>query len=488
MKPTDIVFTADQFTRLQAHLFQENEDEQAAYAFVSPAENEESLRLLVHHIIPLTREDFIEQSGTYLEVQPGVAAQIAQLAIEDDYGLIEIHSHPFADDDVVFSATDTEYALPRFRWFAEQVGRSSNRAFHHAMLVFGVNSADALYYDRQRDVMQPARRVVVLDSPLRVMPIPQPEENAPAPDAPTADDRYGVRISRQIAAFGAEGQRRLGEIKVGIVGLGGIGCLIANELALLGVRQFVLIDADQIDVTNLNRFVGATLADAEAGKMKVEVVARAIHDIDPHAKVTQITAMLPAAETMDILKDMDVLFGCTDTHGSRLLLNSLSVQYLMPYIDTGVGIFTDGNGRITEAGGQFRVMLPGKFCLNCIDAIDTDQAMRDLLPPEARVEHQARGYIPTEDIPAPSVVFLNATLASLAVGEFLNLIAPYRDSAAILYYFLLTQELRKINAVRNPDCVVCGTRGRLALGDLEQMPGVEAQTKITPPPIHPSGK
>lgn len=470
MKPTDIIFTADQFARLHAHLFQENADEQAAYAFVSPAESSDTLRLLVHHLILLSPENFIEQSGTYLEVEPQIAAQIAELALEGDYGLIEIHSHPFADESVYFSSTDTEYALPRFRWFAEQIRNVSPRTFHHLMLVFGVNSADALVYDRQTDSMLPARRVLVLESPLRVISI-RAEETPSA----SAESRYLTRTSRQIAAFGAEGQRRLAEVKVGIVGLGGIGCLIAHELALLGVRQFTLIDADRIDLTNLNRFIGATLADAEAGLLKVDVVARAISGIDPGASVMQIAEPFPTSASLDALKDVDVLFGCTDTHGSRLLMNNLSVQYLLPYIDTGVGIFTNSEGRITEAGGQFRVVLPGKFCLNCIEAIDTAQAMQDLLPPDARAEHQARGYIPNEDIPAPSVIFLNATLASLAVGEFLNLIHPYRELSAILYYFMQTQELRRISAVRNPECVVCGTGGRLAVGDLDTLPGLDVK-------------
>lgn len=475
-KPVDIIFTADQADRLRAHLFQENQDEQAAYAFVSPADSDECLRLLVHHLVTLGPDAFLEQNATYLEVKPEIAAQIAQHALEGDFGLVEIHSHPFADESVAFSATDTDYALPRFRWFAEQIAQASGRAFHHVMLVYGISSADAFYYNRADDAVQPVRRLLVLESPLQVTAI-APAEVSSAGSAPD-ETGYAERTSRQIAAFGAEGQRQLAQIKVGIVGVGGIGGLVAQQLALLGVRRFVLVDADTLEVTNLNRFIGAALADAEAKRLKVEVITRAIQSIDPGARTTQFAEAFPTAAALAALKDVDVLFGCTDTHGSRLILNALSVQYLLPYIDIGTGIFTDGDGHITEAGGQFRVMLPGKFCLSCIDAIDSAQAMRDLLPLDARAEHQARGYIPTEDIPAPSVVFLNATLASLAVGEFLNLIAPYRESASVVYYFMQTQELRRIGASRSPDCVVCGAGGRLALGDLDYLPGLEPARKL----------
>jgi len=486
----EIVFTADQFARLRAHLLQDNQDEQAAYAFVAPAAGGGALRLLVHHSILLTPDNFTTQSDVYLEVKPEIAAQIAQLALEGDYGLIEIHSHPFAADEVHFSETDIEYALPRFRWFAEQM---TGHTFHHAMLVLGVNRADALYYDRAADAMVAMDRVVILESPLRelvMVPFVAPADGAskavpPAsPTLPPTDPAYHQRTARQIGAFGATGQARLADIRIGIVGLGGIGSIMAQQLALLGARDFVLVDGDALEVSNLNRFVGATLADAQAGMLKVDAIARLIRALDPHAQVTKIPTAFPTADAITSLKGADVLFGCTDTHGSRLLLNAFSAQYLLPYIDIGVGIFTDpdGTGRITEAGGQFRVVMPGSYCLNCIDAIDTAQAARDLLPAEARVQHQARGYIPTEDMPAPSVIFLNATLASLAVGEFLNLVSGYRPPSAILYYFMQTQELRRITAVRNPACVVCGASGRLALGDLESVAGLEVRPRAMPFP------
>jgi molybdopterin/thiamine biosynthesis adenylyltransferase len=466
-RPVDLVFTAEQYARLHAHLFQ-NSDEQAAYAFASYTDGHETLRLLVHHLVLLTPEDFIEQSGVYLEVKPDIAARITEHALEGTFSLIEIHSHPFADADVAFSETDTRHALPRFRWFAEQLAAQpqARAAFHHAMLVLGVSSADALYYDRAADRMIPARRVLVLDAPLRMLPVTAYAGKT------AAEPAYQHRVTRQIAAFGAEGQARLAELRVGIVGLGGIGGLLAHELALLGVRRFVLVDGDVLEMSNLNRFIGGTHADVEARRLKIDVIAHAISGIDPGAHVTQHAVHLPDAAAAAALRDCDVLFGCTDNHGSRLILNTLSVQYLLPYIDIGTGIFTDGAGTITEAGGQYRVLLPGRLCMACIDAIDPDAALRDLLPPDARAQHRARGYIPTEDVPAPSVIFLNALLASLAVGELLNLIAPYRVQTPILYYFMQTQELRRVEAVRNPGCAVCGAGGRLAMGDLDDLPGI----------------
>lgn len=458
---TEVVFSGQQYAELHTHLFQENGDEQAAYAFVSPSARDDKLRLLVHHIVLLQPGHFASQSGAFLELESSTAAAIAQHAIENQWGLVEIHSHPFANEHVGFSSTDTGYALPRFRWFAEK----AHKAFPHVMLVFGQNSADGLIYDPNVDDMRKIDSITILDSPIRHFHIAQPETKF-------TDSEYMSRTSRQVQVFGEYGQAKLANLVIGIVGLGGVGAFVAHQLALLGIREFVLVDADTVESTNLNRFVGASSQDVTDKTPKVRVLERMIRQLDPNAKIHLYKEMFPSSETVDALKHTDVIFGCTDTHGSRLLLNEFSLQYMLPYIDIGVGINSDSNGRIQEAGGQFRILLPDRFCLQCIRALDPDQASRDLLPVESRAVHQSRGYIPAEDIPAPAVGFLNGALACLAVGEFLNLITGFQEPSEIVYYFLNGQAMKKVRAIRDGNCVACGKTGRFAMGDLEPVLGL----------------
>jgi hypothetical protein len=183
------------------------------------------IRLLAHHIVELQPEHFASQSGAFLDVEKSTAIAVAQHALDNQWGLVEIHSHPFANDHVGFSSIDTSYALPRFRWFAEK----AQRAFPHAMLVFGKNSVDGLIYDPDADDMRKIDSVTILSSPIRRFWIAQPQ-------AALTDSAYLNRTARQVQAFGEHGQAQIAALTVGIVGLGGVGSSVAYQLALLKRR------------------------------------------------------------------------------------------------------------------------------------------------------------------------------------------------------------------------------------------------------------
>lgn len=476
----EVVFTGEQYEWLHAHLFQPGDDEQAAYAFAAPASGTDRLKLLVHHILPLERKDFDVQNGGYLQVSAETARKLVSYTLDTPFSLIEIHSHPFARERVGFSGIDTAEARPRFEWFAQRTPAD----FHHVMLVFGTDSADGMIYERSDKSMRQIGGVTVLGQPFKRFSI---GERRGARDR--RRDPYRERLVRQTQAFGEHGQALVAGARVGIVGLGGMGSAVAQQLALLGVRDFVLVDADVLETHNLNRFIGGTARDAARKRLKVEVVADLIGAIDPHARVRPLAAAFPTPETVAALKTVDVLFGCVDTHGSRLLLNAFAVQYMLPYIDLGVGIHADDTGAITESGGQYRVVMPGGFCLDCVRAIDPIAAGQDLLPDDQRKLHQSRGYIPSEEIAAPAVVFLNQTLASLAVGEFLNLFTAYRAPQRLTYYFLHDQSMRSLQIDdRRPDCATCMPSGRLARGDLEPVlggkPAAPVALSTLPSPTH----
>ncbi len=103
------------------------------------------------------------------------------------------------------------------------------------------------------------------------------------------------RFDRQILLFGEEGQKKIAAVHVAIVGLGGLGSHVAQQLAYLGVERFVLIDGDIVQKTNLNRLIGATVEDADAKRLKVDVSERTIKAIQPAAVEKFLPRLSPAA-------------------------------------------------------------------------------------------------------------------------------------------------------------------------------------------------
>ena len=282
--------------------------------------------------------------------------------------------------------------------------------------------------------------------------------SAPRPVRPLARTK-SERYVRQILALGDAGQRILETVHVAIVGLGGLGSLVAEQLAHLGVRRFTVVDNDRLETTNLNRLVGAKRSDV--GRLKVDIAARNIRGISRASKVERIPRNVRESEALDALKLADFIFGCVDSDSARLILNELALAYQVPYIDSGVGIAAI-EGRIAEAGGRVIVWVPGRPCLLCAAEIDVRIAAEELENEDQRRFRREHGYVSGADVPAPSVISLNATVASIAVTEFLALATGVRQSQCYTYYDLLEQRMGPRIVRANDNCVACAVA---AFGD-----------------------
>jgi molybdopterin/thiamine biosynthesis adenylyltransferase len=231
------------------------------------------------------------------------------------------------------------------------------------------------------------------------------------------DDQRGVaeRFDRQAPWFTAAGQRKLGRLRVGIVGAGGTGSTLAQNLVFLGARDFVIIDHDNSDETSMNRLVTATAADV--GTPKAMLARRLIKAVAPDARVEMFTSTTQALAALNAVKSVDALFGCVDNDGARVVLNELALAYGIPYFDLAVGIEAE-RGRVDAAGGRLAVVLPGGPCLYCMNQIDKEEARYWLATPDQQAFMRRQGYVLGMDAAAPSVVAVNATIAAAAATEF----------------------------------------------------------------------
>jgi molybdopterin/thiamine biosynthesis adenylyltransferase len=202
----------------------------------------------------------------------------------------------------------------------------------------------------------------------------------------------------------------LGRSRAALVGLGGGGSHVAQQLAHIGLGNFLLIDFDFIEDTNLNRLVGATLEDVKLGTAKVDIAERVIKGVNPGAEVVKRKASW--TEVTDELRDADVIFACVDSMVCRSELESFARRFLIPLIDIGMDVH-ESRGEFS-IGGQAVLSMPGKPCMRCMGLV-TD----DALAKEAAKYGAAGGK--------PQVVWPNGTLASIAVGFFMKLVTPWES-------------------------------------------------------------
>jgi molybdopterin/thiamine biosynthesis adenylyltransferase len=231
----------------------------------------------------------------------------------------------------------------------------------------------------------------------------------------------------------------------------------------LGVRDFLLIDYDDADETNMNRLVTASAADLDTPK--TTLARRLIKSVAPRARVQVLAAEVRAPEVLDALKGVDVLFGCVDNDGARLIVNEVALAYGIPYFDLAVGIEVE-DGRVTEVGARVCAILPGGPCLYCMGQIDRKEAAFFLSTPEAQAFQVEHAYVHGLAVKTPAVVSLNAAAAAAAASEFAMLTSGLRAVAPFVELDLLgvgrivkSQWLTPRRVKPDPACVQCTLAG-----------------------------
>jgi hypothetical protein len=231
-------------------------------------------------------------------------------------------------------------------------------------------------------------------------------------------------FSRQAAAFGEKGEERLRGVRAGVVGAGGTGSAVAEQLLRLGVGEILVIDDDEVSASSVTRQheSGAT----DVGVAKVSQLHRAAKRIGLGSMLVPVRGRITDLAVAQLLRNCDVIFGCTDDNAGRIILSRVAYWYLVPVIDVGVRI--EAQGDRLDIFARVSVCEPGKTCLVCRDRIDLEAARAELLPPAERDHLVASGYLPNQPAPAPSVVTFTTMVATFAVNEFLGSLFRYAPS------------------------------------------------------------
>jgi adenylyltransferase/sulfurtransferase len=238
--------------------------------------------------------------------------------------------------------------------------------------------------------------------------------------------------SRQIVLgeIGYEGQLKLRDARVCVVGLGGLGSPASLQLAAMGIGNLRLLDYDVVELSNLQR---QHLYDTNlVGYPKVEAAARRLGGLNPHIDIEPLPLSLNERNAQRVLGDVDVVVDGLDRMSPRYALNRACVKLGIPYVF----------GSAIQTFGNVTTVIPGETpCLECF-----------------------QGNFEDDDLPTCAVVGVHpsiiSVIASIQVSEATKVILGERPRLAskLLYCSLNYLEFEEVNIAPADSCPVCGSR------------------------------
>lgn len=271
-------------------------------------------------------------------------------------------------------------------------------------------------------------------------------------EPPVALDKDEIlRYSRHLIMpeVGMEGQLKLKQAKVLLVGAGGLGAPLGLYLAAAGVGRIGIVDFDVVDFTNLQRQVIHGTKDV--GRKKLDSAAETMHDINPFVEIDKHEAPLTSENALDIIKDYDMVIDGTDNFPTRYLVNDACVLTGKPNV----------YGSIFRFEGQATVFAyEGGPCYRCLYPEP---------PPPGLVPSCAEGGV---------LGILPGTVGLIQATEAVKLILGIGEPLVgrLLLYDALAMRFRELKLRRNPECPVCGDHPTVTkLIDYQQFCGVPQQ-------------
>ncbi|MCL1475854.1 HesA/MoeB/ThiF family protein [Argonema antarcticum] len=263
--------------------------------------------------------------------------------------------------------------------------------------------------------------------------------------------------------FGQTFQKQLGQLTVTLIGCGGIGAILAEQLGRLGVKNWLLIDPDRLEPVNLNRMPGATWKMADQGWHKVEYVKQLIKRI--YQTGSCVKAIPESIENETVQKEIaatDLIVVATDNHRSRQIAQELALQYARPLVCLGthIDIKSDGSPRM-----YCRITVPplgGGWCLMCGNIINLQRAALESAPVEIESLAARAGYL--EGINDPAVFWLNGICASTGVGVIQGMVTGFLNLEEGLDWIYQFPQCKwhhtNTDYLATPDCYFCGAGDR----------------------------
>lgn len=363
----EVVFTSEADTIAKTHLLQHYCDggmqEDLCFALWRPSTGQTRRVALIDEII-LPEKDERRLHGN-VSFEPGYLARVVRAAREKKAGIVFMHSHPSPGWQGM-SITDVEaerdvLAFPAGATGLPLVGMTIGTDGYWSARFWKKDGEMCRYWCEKVRVVGPRSYTIYFND--NIAKPPQRKEI----------------LKRTFDSWGQEAQQTIARLKVGIVGLGSVGCIVAEAVARIGVAKVVLIDPDRVEKHNLDRLLYGSIKDV--GELKVDLAKQAIQR-NATAEKIEIIALPVSVRDESAYRtalDCDVIFSCVDRPVARDVLNYIAQAHLIPVIDGGVAVEVDDkHDRFSSAHWRAHIVTPYHQCLRCNGQYDTSQVVAEL--------------------------------------------------------------------------------------------------------------
>jgi len=431
---------------LTDHLFCSSGHERAAYLLCGLSETDTETRLLAREVLPVADADVLQSSAVHMKIAQSSYLRAIKRADATRTSFVFVHSHP-----------------PEVRNHSTQDDREESSLFRtaYARIHHGGAHGSVVFSTPDR----PVGRVWIDDGSYRPMDVVRVVGNRfrfhYAIEHPLADLTI---FDRQIRAFGKDLQVLLKRLTIGVVGAGGTGSCVAEQMIRLGAGHLLVADPQKLTDSNVTRVYGSAIRDI--GMAKVTLIEKLAERIGLHTRVDTIERSVRFESAIREFRKCDVIFACTDDQLGRSLLNRLSIYYCLPVLDLGVRIDSD-KGLLHSVQGRVTTLLPGYACLFCRKRLSSERIRVESMSPEEAENLRKDGYVPELPDPDPAVIPFTTAVAAAAISELLHRLTGFRgddvNSTELIHRF----DVNKLGKNQTPPdggCF-CGDRTKWGRGD-----------------------
>ena len=459
-----LVFPGELYRDLNKFLFSTSPSENGCFLLASSHHTENSSVILINRVIKPNKDSWNRSGEDSLEPSTSFINQCVVSAEAEGSSLVFVHTHPNATHPSGFSHIDEKSNSKMFDNLSQiLVDIPLGSLVFSRKGVCGVIFADGM--------LRSVSRIKVSGNLLHEFPGVGYDGHI--------SDSMNKKFDRQMRVLGRQGNKKLQNLSVTVVGAGGTGSAVTVQLARMGVHRMCLIDMDVIEDTNVPRVYGSS--EKDVGKPKVDVLKKHIRTFS-NSEVDAIYSDVASKEAAMRITDSDVIFACTDNLTSRSILNDISIRYMIPLIDVGCRIDLNSDSSIFQATAKVQTVTPDSACLWCTGTLDGKKILQESLSEKEKQELAREGYHDKIEV-QPSIISMTTMSASLAVNKLLCILGTFGDT-----YSSRTQTELKDSFMVNDtpeiknDCVCRKNMGRTGSGTIKkEQHGTVMQEKRTGP-------